>query len=240
MAEQIPIVGEKFPLYKQFALATTDEVFGKDALGKSLHLKAQTLANSYLQNNGNGTFTVKQLPMEAQFSCIYGMVPIDVNNDGNLDIVAHGNFFSPENETEKQDACVGLTLIGDGKGDFKAMAVQQSGFFNKKDAKALALIYIGKSEVPVILGTNNNDTMFAFEFTHNLQSKVALSQHDRFAQIYYKDGKVARHEVIIGDGYISEGSNTLSFVPDLVDKIVVTDDKNRQRTVWQGNALASK
>ena len=159
MAEEVPMLGEKFPLYKQFALATTDEVFGKEALAKAMHLKAETFASSYLQNNGNGTFTVKPLPMEAQFSCIYGMVPFDVNNDGNLDLVAHGNFFSPETETEKQDACIGITLIGDGKGNFKPMTVQESGFFNKKDAKALALIYVGKSEVPVILGTNNNDSM---------------------------------------------------------------------------------
>lgn len=240
LAEEVPILGEKFPLYKQFALATTDEVFGKDALAKAMHLKAETFASSYLQNNGNGTFTVKPLPMEAQFSCIYGMVPFDVNNDGNLDLIAHGNFFSPETETEKQDACIGITLIGDGKGNFKPMNVQESGFFNKKDAKALALIYLGKNEAPVILGTNNNDSMFAYEFTKNIQSKIALTQHDRFADIYFKDGKKARHEVNIGDGYLSQGSNTLSFLPELVEKIVVTDDQNKQRTVYQGNALASK
>jgi hypothetical protein len=120
------------------------------------------------------------------------------------------------------------------------MTSVQSGFFNKKDAKALALIYIGKNEQPVILGTNNNDSMFAYEFTHNMQSKVALTQHDRFADIYFRDGRKARHEVNIGDGYLSEGSNTLAFLPVLVEKIVVTDDKNQQRTVFQGAALASK
>ena len=240
MTEEIPMVGEKFPLYKQFALATTDEVFGKENLSKAMHLKAQTLASSYIENNGDGTFTVKALPMEAQFSCIYGMVPFDVNNDGNLDIIAHGNFFSPETETEKQDASIGLTLINDGKGNFKVMNVRESGFFNKKDAKALALIYMGKNEMPVILGTNNNDSMFAYEFTRNVQSKLTLTQHDRFAEIYFRDGRKARHEVIVGDGYLSEGSNTLAFMPELVEKIVVTDDKNQQRTIYQGAALASK
>src|SRR4030095_10177290 len=78
MAEQIPMIGEKFKLYKQFALATTDEVFGQDALDKAMHYTAKTLSSSYIENNGNGTFQVKPLPIEAQFSCIYGMIPFDI------------------------------------------------------------------------------------------------------------------------------------------------------------------
>jgi len=240
MTEEIPSVGEKFPLYKQFALATTEEVFGKEALSKAMHLTASTLASSYIQNNGNGTFTVKQLPARAQFSCIYGMIATDVNNDGNLDVIAHGNFYSTETETEKQDACIGLTMLGDGKGDFNPIPIQESGFVSRKDAKALALIHVGKDEIPVILGTNNNDSMFAYEFVHNVQRKIALTQHDRFADIYYKDGKKERQEVNIGSGYLSQGSIMISFVPELVDRIVVTDDKNQQRTVYESNALASK
>jgi hypothetical protein len=100
-------------------------------LDKANHYTAKTLASSYIENQGNGTFAVRQLPIEAQFSCIYGMIPYDVNNDGNLDIIAHGNFFSPESETEKQDAFIGLTLIGDGKGNFKPLTVQQSGLLFK-------------------------------------------------------------------------------------------------------------
>jgi len=83
------MIGEKFKLYKSFALATTDEVFTKEALDKANHYTAKTLASSYIENQGNGTFAVRQLPIEAQFSCIYGMIPYDVNNDGNLDIIAH-------------------------------------------------------------------------------------------------------------------------------------------------------
>ena len=240
IAEEIPSIAEKFPLYKQFALATTNEIFGKEALTKAMHLTAKTLASTYFRNNGDGTFTPSELPMKAQFSCIYGMLATDVNGDGNLDIVAHGNFYSTETETEKQDACIGITMLGDGKGNFRPLTAEESGFFSHKDAKALALIHLGKEEHPVILGTNNNDSMFAFEMIKNTQHKLTLTQHDRFALIYYRDGRTERQEVNVGSGYLSQGSLTISFVPELVEKIVVTDDKNQQRVAFENSALASK
>jgi hypothetical protein len=240
MTEEVPSLGEKFPLYKQFALATTEEVFGKEALSKAMRLTANTLASTYFRNNGDGTFSTVPLPMKAQFSCIYGMLACDANSDGNLDLVAHGNFYSTETETEKQDACIGITMLGDGKGNFTPLSIKESGFFSHKDAKALALIHVGKEQVPVIMGTNNNDAMFAYQFIKNNQSKISLSQSDRYALIYYRDGRTERREVNVGSGYLSEGSLVLSFVPELVQKIVITDNKNTQRVAFESNALASK
>jgi hypothetical protein len=240
MTEQIPMIGDKFKLYKTFALATTEEVFGKEALEAATRFTATTLASSYIENQGDGKFVIRALPMEAQFSCLYGILPFDVNNDGNLDIIAHGNFFSPESETERQDACIGLTMLGDGKGGFKPLTIQQSGFLSTKDAKALAVIYLGKNETPVLLGTNNNDKMFAYNFTSNIQSKVAMTEKDRFAEISYKDGRKEKRENNIGSGYLSQGSKTISFIPNLVDKVVITDYLGQQRTVFQGQAIASK
>jgi len=180
------------------------------------------------------------LPIEAQFSCLYGMLSFDVNNDGNLDIVAHGNFFSPESESEKQDASIGLTLIGDGTGNFKPLKVQESGFFSNLDAKALAIIYLGKNEAPVLLGTNNNNKMFAYSFINNIQTKIALTEKDRYAEIYYKDGRKEKHENNIGSGYLSQSSKTVAFIPSLVEKVIVSDYLGQERTAFQGQAIASK
>lgn len=131
-------------------------------------------------------------------------------------------------------------MLGDGKGNFRPLSIKESGFFSNKDAKALAIIYLGKNESPVLLGTNNNDKMFAYSFLSNMQSKIALTEKDRFAEIYYKDGRKEKRENNIGSGYLSEGSKTISFVPGLVDKVVVTDYLGQQRTTFQGQAIASK
>jgi hypothetical protein len=118
--------------------------------------------------------------------------------------------------------------------------VQESGFFSNLDAKALALIYLGKNETPVILGTNNNNKMFAYNLVNNIQTKISLTEKDRFAEIYFKDGRKEKHENNIGSGYLSQGSKTVSFIPDLVEKVMISDYLGQQRTAFQGQAIASK
>jgi hypothetical protein len=208
-------------------------------LDKAYHLTAKTLANSYIENQGNGKFAIKQLPLRAQVSSIFGMVVYDVNGDGNLDLVYHGNFYNKESETERNDAFIGEILLGDGHGNFTYLPSRESGFVSAKDAKALSMIYVGKNQMPVLIGTNNNDKMFAFELK-SASSKVAYTQNDRYADVYLKDGKKIRNELTIGNGYMSQNANVISFIPALTSKVVITDAKNQERTVYQSAALASK
>src|SRR6185295_7838860 len=109
-----------------------------------------------------------------------------------------------------------------------------------KDAKALAMIYVGKNQVPVLLGTNNNDKMFAFELMKNEAGKVAYNQTDHYVDVFLKDGRKIRNEVSTGNGYMSQNARIIAFIPSLTDKVIVTDEKNQQRTVYQSAALASK
>ncbi len=61
---------------------------------------------------------LRSLPLDAQFSPIYGMTSGDFNNDGNPDVAAVGNSFSTEVQTGRYDARGSLILFGDGKGNF--------------------------------------------------------------------------------------------------------------------------
>jgi hypothetical protein len=44
----------------------------------------------------------------------------------------------------------------------------------------------------------------------------------------------------IGSGYLSEGSKTISFIPNLVDKVVITDYKGQQRNRFPGTGYCFK
>lgn len=137
-AEEMPILTKEFKTYSGFALSTTQEIYGPKGLDKAYHLSAKTLASSYIENQGNGKFAIKALPLRAQVSSMFGILVYDVNGDGNLDLVYHGNFYSKESETERNDAFIGEVMLGDGHGNFAYLPSKQSGFLSDKDAKALA------------------------------------------------------------------------------------------------------
>ena len=44
-------------------------------------------------NEGNGKFTVKDLPSWVQLSCVCGVTCTDLNQDGNIDLILGGNNF---------------------------------------------------------------------------------------------------------------------------------------------------
>lgn len=153
-SEQVPDVKEKFPTFDGFAKASLDQIYN---LETAQNLKATNLESGIFINNG-GSFTFKAFPRISQVSPLNDFVIMDVNKDGNLDILGGGNLFGTEVETTRFDAGIGMTLLGDGKGNFKPMDVTESGFFINKDVKDLTLI----NNNTIVVG-NNNDQVQLFK-----------------------------------------------------------------------------
>ena len=158
-SEQMPFLKEKFPTYKKFASATLEEVYGNE-LDKSYHLQATNFSNSLLINEGDGRYRIVSLPMEAQTSCINGIVVRDFNDDGNLDILTAGNLFAAEVETPRNDAGIGLLLYGRGDNTFTPVPFKESGFFARGDVKDLKTLKVGSSHH--ILVANNNGAVESY------------------------------------------------------------------------------
>ena len=139
-SEQNPEIAKKFPSYNQFSVADVSQVYGKDELKDATHYQAKNFASGYLENLGNGKFKFKNLPNLAQLSSINKTLVGDYNGDGNLDCVIAGNLYESEIETPRNDSSIGLFLKGDGKGHFKAIDREQSGFFAPGDIKDMTTI----------------------------------------------------------------------------------------------------
>ena len=73
---------------------------------------------SYIENLGEGNFSIKPMPINAQFSPVFGTLPGDFDGDGNLDVLMIGNLYATEVSTGRYDACIGLFFQGDSKGIF--------------------------------------------------------------------------------------------------------------------------
>ena len=157
-AEQMPFIKQKYPTYDLFGKASLQEIYGLENLGSSLHLTVNTFQSSYIENLGNGRFTVKPLPVEAQFSAINGIIADDFDGDNHLDLVIAGNLYASEVETPRNDAGVGLFLRGNGKGQFSVVNAVDSGLylpFNVRHMVGIELDSLGKA----FMVANNNDRL---------------------------------------------------------------------------------
>jgi hypothetical protein len=144
-SEQIPAIKKKFKDYDAFAVATLEDVYTKKDLERSLHYQVRSFASIYLENR-EGEFVIHKLPNAAQLSSINQIIPRDVDQDGNLDLITAGNLYGSEVETPRNDASIGLYLKGDGKGGFSPVPARESGLYVRGDTKDLAVIRIKNAD----------------------------------------------------------------------------------------------
>lgn len=154
-SEQMPNIKENFPTYSSFANASLGEIYSQELLDAGVRLTANNFESIILIND-NGSFTTKSLPRIAQIAPINKILVDDLNKDGNQDLIITGNMYQTEVETPRYDAGNGLILLGDGKGYFKSMTSNQSGFFTPKDAKDMEFISINNRN-GIIVANNNGE-----------------------------------------------------------------------------------
>jgi hypothetical protein len=120
LIDQIKGLKKRFPDYDSFKDASIKDIFSPTELDNANQLVANTLSTVVIINEGNLKFSVKPLPIEAQFSTIYAIITDDFDNDGDQDIVLGGNLYSVKPEVGRYDASYGVYLENLGKMEFKS------------------------------------------------------------------------------------------------------------------------
>ncbi len=156
-SQQMPFILDKFETYESFAQANINEILGDDKLENALHYSVKDFRSVVLINNGNKSFTKKVLPLEAQFSAVMDFASIDINKDGDKEIIVAGNLYPTEVETTRYDASIG-TILSYKNGEFKVLSNDVTGFYANKDVKDISIIEKEDKSKMIILG-NNNDSL---------------------------------------------------------------------------------
>jgi hypothetical protein len=161
MLVNIPSLQPQYAAYADYAGKTVREIFSSEQLKAATVRTATEFASVLLMNNGDETFSISSLPVEAQFAPIYAILIDDFNKDGHQDMLLGGNLYGAPPDQGKYDAGYGCLLLGDGRGRFAPVSLQNSGFVVAGEVREIKSLRTASGET-LVMAARNNDTVVIF------------------------------------------------------------------------------
>ncbi len=214
--------------YKSYAVATMDSLLSPTDRQGALVYHANNIASCYLRNEGNGKFSIQNLPLQAQLSPLSGMCVTDFDGDGNLDVIINGNDYGTEVTTGRYDALNGLMLKGDGKGNFVSQTMLQSGIYIPGNGKSLVQLQNNGGNL-LIAAAENKGPLRLFKLKKNFKN-IITRQNETYAILYLKDGKMRKQEIYYGTSFLSQSSRFIS-IDSNVKSVKLFDKSGETRTI---------
>jgi len=119
----------------------------------------------YLENKGT-EFVLQHLPVEAQYSPVYGIILTDIDEDGKKDILLTGNNTWTRIKFGRYSANHGILLTGNGQGNFKYIPQYKSGLKLNANIRSSVLLDNNK----ILLGVNDQNAVL-LQFHKNKYKK---------------------------------------------------------------------
>ncbi|MEP6928154.1 MAG: VCBS repeat-containing protein [Ginsengibacter sp.] len=230
MAKQMIAIRRSFQNYKSYAQAPIDKILTAGQLKDALVLKANYLSSCYIQNNGNGHFSIKPLPEQAQMSALNGMITDDFDGDGNLDIAINTNDYSTDPSVGRYDALNGLVLKGDGKGGFIPLSILQSGVFIPGNGKAMIKLK-GINNEYRMAASQNKGPLLLYKQRYPT-TIIPFAADDEYAIITLNNGATQKVENYYGSSFLSQSARFLS-IGNNTKSVVIKNSKGQQRNVFR-------
>jgi enediyne biosynthesis protein E4 len=160
LRRQMPSLRNNFQTFSAFANANISNILSENNIKQAIVKKALKSQSIVLLNQGNFKFTTVALPQEAQWAPINEILVEDINADGLADLLTIGNDYGIESFTGQIDASYGTVLLNIGKGNFKNMPTNTSGFWILGDAKSIIPMNFGDKSRKIVIARNNQVLQF--------------------------------------------------------------------------------
>jgi hypothetical protein len=161
LLQSVTTLRGRYASYKDYARQTMADVFPAKELEGAVVKNAYTFATSFVRNNGDGSFTVTPLPIEAQISPVYAMIAGDFGGVGKTDLLLAGNLAGVKPEIGAMTAGFGAFLENDGKGHFVPVRELESGFEVPGEARDIRRVRTRDGAIYVV--SRDNDTPLVFQ-----------------------------------------------------------------------------
>ncbi len=162
ITEQFPFLKKNTLKNSDFAPKSIEQLFGKEIIDKALVKKFNYCSSVVAINNGDGTFTIKKLPVRAQLSNVTAICVTDINHDNKPDLIIGGNKFGFPPQFGRLDANFGDILINNGQADFTVLPATVSGLNITGEIKDITTIQGGNKKY--LLAVRNNDYPVLYQF----------------------------------------------------------------------------
>ncbi|MGB0851567.1 MAG: FG-GAP repeat domain-containing protein, partial [Bacteroidia bacterium] len=148
-------ISSNYKYYSDYASSSTSTLLSN--LNKAERIKVTELRSSVFINTEEG-FKKQPLTNRCQVAPIEDIESIDINGDGNMDLLMVGNNYNNRIEYGWTDALNGLVLLGDGKGGFDVKEL--SGFYVPGNGKNIETIEIGGKTYFIVSQTHDKVRLF--------------------------------------------------------------------------------
>jgi len=215
VVKQFRALRKSFNSYGDFGEATFNTIFENQNLSDAIIKQVQWMQSAWVENLGEGKFTLHALPTQAQWAPVYGITPYDYNQDGYEDLLLVGNEYGVEVHQGRSDALQGLVLKNTGAGKFEEISIEESHFVVPRDAKSLVTLSVQGQ--PTFIASQNNDSLKVF----NPSAKNAIQvkwEKGAYSCLVYSEKGTQRKLNLPQSTFQSQG--TASFwVPKSTQKI---------------------
>ena len=128
LQDQIPSLKKNALHHEEYAKKSVNDLFAAEVLNKAVKKEINYVSTVVAINKGNGQYELKPMLPMVQFSSVHAIISVDLNKDGNQDLILGGNDFYFQPQLGRLDANQGLVLLGDGKGNFTPLTSKATGF----------------------------------------------------------------------------------------------------------------
>lgn len=207
LAEQMFSIKGKYKYYRSYADAQIGDILSDSMEDHTVKREVQQLESVFVENLGGHGFQIKALPREAQWAPILGSTVVDLDGDGNLDVVLTGNFYDYEVGYGQNDAFLGLVLKGDGTGNFSPMDHGDSGFLVPGNSRALTRAMGTGGEL--LVSSINGDSLITHRTKNDMKDMVKVPVQVRSGIMVLENGKRRKMEFYDGEGYLSQSTRNI-------------------------------
>jgi hypothetical protein len=155
---QLAAMRKKFRDYASYSNAKIEDVLSPEQLEGARQLKAKQGKTVWLENQGDGNWAVRELPVAAQMSPVFAILPLDANKDGLQDLILAGNMSETRPTMGPWDANYGQLFLNRGDGQFEYIPQHQSGLSLIGDVRSAVALNGGQT----LLFFRNNQTALAY------------------------------------------------------------------------------